>query len=311
MKKFNVLNKYHIKDVSVKQIAEGLNTFCEIPSDLGESPLWSNIRNSLFWIDILSNRLYEKPWLSDTLTIWDLPETVSSLAEDENSTDYLWLISEKHVVSFNLITGTYKPVAVIPLNNSFRTNDGKVGPDGKYWFSSMLRSPQPGTGKIFSIGKDKIIRTELDGIAIPNTFCWMPDGSMLISDSLQKICYRFILDSDTLEIKSTGNFVDTSDTVGTPDGGASDRQGNIWIALWGLGKVVCYSPAGKQLREIALPVSQPSSCCFGGSDNDMLFITSAKEGLMTAQLQQYPDSGKVFVVKLMVQGAPVHKFSTE
>lgn len=311
MKKLKYPKRYYIKDVSVSHTTEHPNIFCETPSSLGEGPLWSKSRNSLFWVDILSNRLYEKSWQSDTLTIWDLPETVSSLAENESAADCLWLISEQYVVSFDLITGAYKPITEIPLDRGFRTNDGKVGPDGRYWFGSMLRTPQSGIGQIFSIGKDKIINTELNGIAIPNTFCWMPDGSVLISDSLQQICHRFLPGKDASEIKSIGNFIDISGTSGTPDGGALDKQGNIWIALWGASKVVCYSPAGEQLHEIALPVSQPSSCCFGGPDNNMLFITSAKEGLMTAQLQQYPDSGKVFVAKLMVQGAPVHKFSTE
>jgi len=249
--------------------------------------------------------------MSDVLTTWYLPEVDSSIAEDENEADCLWLVSERAVVRFDLTKGEYSPIVGIPLSTGFRTNDGKVSPCGRYWFGSMLTSPELKKGQIFSIGKDKDVRVEASGIAIPNTFCWMPDGSVLISDSMEQRCRRFMIKSDTQTIKCALDFINLSDTSGTPDGGALDVNGNVWIAIWGASKVVCFSPNGEQLYELNLPAPQPSSCCFGGPDNDMLFVTTAKQGLSLEQLQQYPDSGKIFVIRLKVKGAPLYRFKAE
>lgn len=288
-----------------------LTVFANPLCELGEAPLWSNRRNSLFWLDILANRLYEKSFKSGLISEWNLPETVSSLAEDETGAEYLWLISKHCIAKFNLMISAYIPMVELPINAESRTNDGKVSPDGRYWFGTMLHEPLPEQGTVFSLGKDKTLRTEISGIAIPNTFCWMPDGTVLISDSLHQSCSRYKLDKDRTKIVSKIDFIDTSSSLGTPDGGALDDNGNVWIALWGAGKVSCFSPKGHLLSEIELPIPQPSSCCFGGPDNNLLFITSARQGLLVEQLEAYPDSGKTFVIKLKVKGAAINRFTMD
>lgn len=301
----------HVNDINTSCVTERLSVFCQVSSRLAEAPIWCVSRSSLFWVDILLNRLYEKRWQSDRLNVWQLNKTVSSLAEDKRSAGCLWLVSESEIAYFDPDSGLYTPFAEVALSNCYRTNDGSVGPDGRYWFGTMLRKPRLGMGKVLSIGIDKRIRTEITGIAIPNTFCWMPDGSVLISDSLRQMCQRFKPGNDENPMTIIGTFIEMTDTSGTPDGGVADQHGNIWIAIWGGGKVACYNQDGTLLDEVILPVLQPSSCCFGGPENNMLFITTATEGLSIEQLNQSPNSGKTFVVKLAVTGAPLYKFSTE
>lgn len=288
-------------------VSAELQVFSQIKCELAEGPLWHTKRGSLLWVDILQNKLLEKNYSTGEVFSWDLPETVSSLACDASAVDSLWLVSERHLSRFNLQTGVYEPKVRLPLQENYRTNDGSVGPDGRYWFGTMLRSPEPAKGQVYSIGKEYDLRKELDGIAIPNTFCWL-DNCLLLSDSLRQVCLRYdIVTSDQALL--VGCFANLSDGSATPDGGAVDSDGNVWIALWGGAKVVCYSPQGLPLREIMLPVPHPSSCCFGGSDNNILFITTAREGLNDTELSMYPDSGKVFFIQLPVQGAVVHQFS--
>lgn len=311
MSELKVLKNYKSKDFVLGRRIDKIIAFSESLSELGEALIWIQRRSSLFCVDILSSRLHEKALMSDVLTTWYLPEVGSSIAEDENEADCLWLVSERAVVRFDLTKGEYSPIVGIPLSTGFRTNDGKVSPCGRYWFGSMLTSPELKKGQIFSIGKDKDVRVEASGIAIPNTFCWMPDGSVLISESMEQRCRRFMINSDTQTIKCALDFINLSDTSGTPDGGALDVNGNVWIAIWGASKVLCFSPNGEQLYELNLPAPKPSSCCFGGPDNDMLFVTTAKQGQSLEQLQQYPDSGKIFVIRLKVKGAPLYRFKAE
>jgi sugar lactone lactonase YvrE len=261
----------------------------------------------VLWLDILNNRMFEKSFNTGALCCWELPETVSSIACDASSADHVWLVSERSLVRFQLVNSTYEKLIALPLQGNYRTNDGCVGPDGRYWFGTMLRRPQTAQGAIYSVGNKLDLRVELEGIAIPNTFCWLED-CLLISDSLQQICRRYTT-CQSGPIQDKGVFTSLSNSAGTPDGGAVDQNGNVWIALWGGGKVVCYTPEGEPLNEISLPVPQPSSCCFGGPDNNILFITTAREGLTETELTQYPQSGAVFFIQLPVQGAVVHKFS--
>lgn len=291
----------------VVSVTAELKVFCYTQCELAEGPLWHDKRGSLLWIDILKNRLLEKKLSTGELCVWELPETASSIACDVSSTNAVWLVSEQNLVRFNLSNSTYEPVVSLPLQDNYRTNDGCVGPDGRYWFGTMLRSPEPAKGQVYSVGEKRDLRLELEGIAIPNTFCWLDDG-LLITDSMQQICRRYSVNHPH-QATVADIFSDLSLGSATPDGGAVDQDGNVWIALWGGSKVVCYNAQGQPLQEIILPVPQPSSCCFGGPDNNVLFITTAREGLTDTELSQYPDSGKVFFIQLPVQGALVHKFS--
>ena len=64
---------------------------------------------------------------------------------------------------------------------------------------------------------------------------------------------------------------------GVPDGMCIDSNGKLWIAFYGGGRVACYDPiTGEQLEQITVPAKNTTSCCFGGPEMDVLFITSAK-----------------------------------
>jgi sugar lactone lactonase YvrE len=59
---------------------------------------------------------------------------------------------------------------------------------------------------------------------------------------------------------------------------------------------------GRLLDKIELPVPHMTSCCFGGENMDIMLITSAQENLSPEDLEKYPQSGDVFLVKLTVGG---------
>jgi sugar lactone lactonase YvrE len=103
-------------------------------------------------------------------------------------------------------------------------------------------------------------------------------------------------------------FVDLSRSDSTPDGGAMDTSGHLWNAHWDGFKVQCYAANKKERDTLNLPVPKVTSCCFGGPDLRHLFITTAREGMSAIELQEYPLSGHVFVVKLPVIGQQTPAF---
>jgi gluconolactonase len=57
------------------------------------------------------------------------------------------------------------------------------------------------------------------------------------------------------------------------DGMKCDNKGNLYIARWGKGTVVVFSPAGKLLREVAIKGKKVSNLTFGGKDGKTVYVT--------------------------------------
>jgi sugar lactone lactonase YvrE len=53
-----------------------------------------------------------------------------------------------------------------------------------------------------------------------------------------------------------------------------------------------------------MPVSQVTSCAFGGPELDRLYITSARKGLGEKELAEQPLAGGLFVLDPGVKGLP-------
>ncbi|MFI3206026.1 MAG: SMP-30/gluconolactonase/LRE family protein, partial [Clostridia bacterium] len=57
-----------------------------------------------------------------------------------------------------------------------------------------------------------------------------------------------------------------------------DDMGNLWVALWGGSKVVCYkAETGEKIDEVIMPEKNVSCCAFGGKDMNKLFVTTASD----------------------------------
>ena len=93
-----------------------------------------------------------------------------------------------------------------------------------------------------------------------------------------------------------------------PDGLTVDRDGHVWVALWGGSALRRYSPEGVLDAELRLPVSQVTSCAFGGSDWGDLFVTTASWDMDAEHLHEEPHAGAVFVARPGVVGLPTRRF---
>ncbi|MNT81190.1 L-arabinolactonase [compost metagenome] len=89
----------------------------------------------------------------------------------------------------------------------------------------------------------------------------------------------------------------------------TDAQGRLWIAHWGGWCVTCHDPVtAAELGRVRLPVSQVTTCAFGGADLRTLFISSARVGLTPEQLAAEPLAGALFAVDTDSLGLPAHPF---
>jgi sugar lactone lactonase YvrE len=188
-----------------------------------------------------------------------------------------------------------------PLN---RFNDGACDADGRLWIGTMSTKITPESGALYKITSDLSPEKMLGKITISNGMAWTSDNETFyyIDSPTQEIrAYQF--DLETGEINFDRTVIRVPKKLGTPDGMCLDLEGKLWVAHYGGFGVYCWDPEnGKLLKKIALPAPHVTSCVFGGENLDHLLITTARENLTEAQLQEYPESGDVFLVKTNTQG---------
>jgi len=86
-----------------------------------------------------------------------------------------------------------------------------------------------------------------------------------------------------------------------------DAEGKIWVAVWGGSRVERYDPdTGALLYHLAIPALNITSCCFGGENLDILYVTSAS---CDTDMTKFPDAGFTFEFKgLGFKGTPMLPF---
>lgn len=162
-----------------------------------------------------------------------------------------------------------------------RYNDGKCDRYGNLWVGAMaIDQGLPGAqgcGSLYCIQNGKVA-AEYPGYTIPNGLDWSKDGSVLYHIDTPRQCVDAYTVTDQVVLSNRRSVVMVPKEEGSPDGMCADENGNLWIALWGGGKVICCGPVtGERLEEVAAPEPYVSCCCFGGADGRELFITTAKD----------------------------------
>ena len=92
--------------------------------------------------------------------------------------------------------------------------------------------------------------------------------------------------------------------VGSPDGMTVDAGGDLWVAVYGGGRVQRYSPEGDLKAEFAVPAEQTTCCAFAGRGLNRLYVTTATEGWTDDRRRAEPGAGLVYRVDTDAIGQP-------
>ena len=277
-----------------------------VGNTLGEGVLWDNVRKRVWWTDIQERRLYRYEPLSRALERFDLPERLASFGFIEGS-ERIIAAFESGFAHYHPESGTLDWISrPTHAAANVRFNDGRVDRQGRFWAGSMVEDHSKAVGKLYCLAKG-ISTEQLGDIAICNSLCFSSDGQhMYFADSPRREIVKFDLDADTGALSNRQIFVRTARGA-YPDGSAMDSDGHLWNAQWGAGCVVRYAPDGTISGRIELPVTQPT-CVFGGDAFDMLFVTSAREGLDAATLATQAQAGDVFIFQTDVTGCKESRY---
>lgn len=280
----------------------------ECQNTLGENVLWHAAEQILYWTDIEEKQLFM--WSADTgeTSSITLPFRMASFAFTEKN-GVLLAAFEHGVGLYNIKDGELQWLLSPEANNEHtRFNDGKCDTKGRYWIGSMVEKGNyhkldtKEQAALYCIQPEEQgkcnSRQVLSGIHISNGLAFSVDSSVMYhADSPKHKIYAYSLDTngDILNKQLFAKF----DKNSFPDGACVDANENLWTAIWGGANITCINKQGKKLFSYPLPVTQPTCVCIGGPNMDWLFVTSAKDGLSSQQLNKQPRAGNLFVYQLL------------
>lgn len=283
----------------------------DVGNTLGESPVWSLREQKLYWVDSRGPAIFRYDPATGKTESLAMPSIIGSIGLRTAGPGELVVAMQTGLHFVNFETGAHEavtdPEQDLPEN---RFNDGRTDRQGRFWTGTMSDVRRDPTGSLYRLDTDRKATRVRDDIIVPNSICWSPDSTrMYFADTYRDhiLAYRFDPADGTLHDETL--FADTSDRPGRPDGSTVDADGCLWSAEYAGGRVVRYRPDGRIDRMIDLPVTQPTSCTFGGPDLATLFITSAHQRLSDTARAEQPLAGNVFAVDVGVKGVPEPEYA--
>lgn len=276
---------------------------------LGESPVWDERRQRLYWIDALAGLIRGLDPVTGAIEQFSVPAPIGSIALRDDGGAIVALRYRFAHYDFGLRALTEGPS--IGLDHpKVRLNDGKADPYGCFLAGTMHGDRAPnetalgGLYRLDPTGALELLETDL---AVSNGPCFSPDGlTFYLADSARRIIWAYDYRRDgPLENKRV--FVDTEAQQSGCDGATIDSEGYVWSVLVRIGKIARFAPDGTIARIIDMPIGHPTSVTFGGPGLDILFMTSISRS--HALGDDHPDAGGLFAIEgLGVRGLPAHRF---
>ncbi len=259
---------------------------------LGEGPVWCESKGCLYFVDIDGQKLHSVDWATKKTTTTPLPQKTGSIALTTD--DDLIFAMEDGVYSSD-----FKLLHLPETIRGRRFNDGKVGPDGKFYVGTISDS---GDGALYCLSGG-VLTPIIEKVSISNGIDWSPDGKTVYycDTATQKIvAYDFPHFNNKREI------ITISPLMGKPDGLCVDTEGCIWLALWEGSAVIRISPDRREIvQKLVLPATKTSCPCFVGNDLNELVVTSASVGI---NVGAEPYAGCTFLVGTNFKGNLSYKF---
>jgi sugar lactone lactonase YvrE len=275
--------------------------------DVGEGPVWDATTSSLLFVDVTPGRIYRYSMADAKLLHADFGQEVG--AAIPSSEGGLVVAARDGIYQTDANGQRPALIAAIESNNpGNRMNDAKVDPLGRLWAGTMAFDFAEGAAALYRVDGTSYVRV-LSGLTIANGLDWSLDATqMYFIDSGTYAVDILDFDLASGELGNRRTLVPGRPEAGMPDGLTVDNEGHFWVAYFGAGEVRRFSPTGTLSGSVKLPVSQVTSCCFGGDDLSTLFITTAAYKLTPEQLASEPFSGSVFACKPGIQGRASNTF---
>jgi sugar lactone lactonase YvrE len=277
----------------------------DVTAVLGEGPYWRPEDDALLWVDIPRAQLHmTRVQFGETITI-ELDEVSAAFPAVGGGI----LTAGGHRLTLRAARPgegwAGRTIAEAPATDGVRFNDASVDPAGRVWVGSMHTDEKEPFGTLYRLDTGGALTPVVKGVTVSNGIGWSPDGTrMYYNDSPMRRIEMFDYDQATGQAFQRRMFADLSRADGFPDGLTVDADGHVWVAMFAGGTLRRFTPAGHQDAVLPLPVSQPTSCAFGGPGLADLFVTTAYRDLSEAQRAAEPLAGRLLRLRPGPVGLP-------
>src|SRR5215468_10255977 len=269
---------------------------------LGEVPRWHSIERKLYWIDAFKPAIHRLDPESAALESWTPPEKLGSFAPRMGPG--LLIAGRGGLAHYDPVSGKLDRIVDPEAGGAVNIlNDGRCDARGRFWVGSMSKTMERASGRLYRLARGRLDAVE-GNIWVSNGVCFSPDDTkMYFADSHVRtiFVYDFDLAAGTLGAR---RVFATTQSPGVPDGSSVDADGCVWNAVFDAGCLIRYAPDGKVDRTVALPVSRPTACAFGGPELATLYVTTARFRLPPEKLAREPDAGGLLALDVGARGLP-------
>lgn len=283
---------------------------------VAEGPIWDAATQRLFWVNIIGKTIHAHQ-TEGKVQVWQSDDFPTALALSRRGDKALVALASG-MAWLELKTGKFDRFAEPETMPGNRLNEGKCDPQGRFWAGTMQTNLNAdGSGKDMDRNSGALFRIDPDGTSsqhtghefgISNTLAWSPDETTFyFGDSVRNVIFAYDWHADEGAISNPRVHLEGFER-GAPDGSAIDEDGCLWNARFGGSCLVRITPTGAIDQIIELPVTNPTSCTFGGSDKKTLYVTTAQFSLSDEQLMTNPLEGAVLSASVPVAGMSDQKF---
>jgi len=277
---------------------------------LGEGARWDARRGELLRVDIMAGRVYRDRVGGDGALLpvrtYQVLGTVGAVAPVQD--DEGWLLAAGQGFVHLSPEGVLRPVAEVTPAGT-RMNDAACDPQGRFWAGTLADDHHPGGGALYRLDRNGQVELVLSGLTISNGLGWSPDGgTMYLADSGPRVIHAFTFDAERGTISGGQVLVTVAEEIGAPDGLTVDADGDLWVAIYGGGRVHRYSPDGVLRQALPVPAIQTTSCAFAGMGLSWLYVTTATENWSDEQRRAEPAAGLTYRFDTDAGGRPAVPF---
>jgi sugar lactone lactonase YvrE len=269
-----------------------------VQTRLGESPWWDGAR--LSWVDILGKALHTQDLTTGDTVTYETPG-VPGFAIPTEPGDWAVGLGDG-LYTFAPEGERWRQTWIAPHDPAtHRMNDAKTDSRGRLWMGSMTYEEREPVAALYRSSAGHVDQI-LPGIITSNGLGWSPDErTFYFTDSIARLIWAFDFDPDAG--LATNQRIFAQDPSGyVPDGLAVDDEGCVWSCKWDGAKIVRYSPDGRIVTDLAVPVARPTSCAFVGCDRSTLAVTTA----LPSKARRAELDGTLLLFDLGVTGPQLH-----
>lgn len=279
----------------------------------GEGLVWHSGEQALYWTDINRFLIHRFDPASGNVKTWFFDEPVTALILT-NRDDTLAVALGSRLIFWRPRADRREEHGwTLDQWPEVRLNDGRADPRGSLWVGSMRNNVNPDgsageaggqDGVLYRIDPNGSVSEWKRGVGISNTLAWSPDSRVFyFADTLDNTVFAYDYDGATGSIRNERPFFSGFER-GFPDGSQVDSAGFLWNCRYYGRCIVRVAPGGSIDRVIEMPVSNITSCTFGGEDRKTLYVTTA--GVKAPATERL--AGGLFAIETGIAGQPENRF---